>query len=70
MEYTATIEKTDNWYIGQCDQVPGALTQGKTIEEVIENLKEAIQLVLEAERDLGIVRPQEEKIIRRTIAFA
>jgi len=50
--YTAIIEKTpDNWYIGQCEQVPGALTQGRTIAEVKENLKEAIQLILESERE-------------------
>jgi predicted RNase H-like HicB family nuclease len=57
MEYTAIIEKTKNgWYIAQCEQVPGALTQGKTLEEVRENLKEAILLVLEAEKEHGIRR--------------
>ena len=55
MEYTAIIVKTSNgWYIDQCEQVPGALTQGKTLEEVQENLKEAIFLVLESEKELGI----------------
>jgi len=55
MKYTAIIEKTANgWYIAQCEQVPGALTQGKTLEEVQENLKEAISLVLESEKELGI----------------
>ena len=54
MEYTAIIEKTSNgWYIAQCEQVPGALTQGKTLEEVKENMKEAIFLVLESEKELG-----------------
>ena len=52
-EYTAIIQKTpDGWYIGQCEQVPGALTQGITIDEVKENLKDAIELVLETERDI------------------
>ena len=50
MEYTAIItEVEDGWYMGQCEQVPGAITQGQTIEEVQENLKEAITLVLESE---------------------
>jgi len=35
-----------NWYMGQCEQVPEAMTQGRTIEEVRENLKEAITLIL------------------------
>ena len=52
MEYTAVVEKTPSgWYIAQCEQVPGAMTQGKTIEEVKENLIDAIQLLLEAEKD-------------------
>ena len=70
MEYTAIIQKTsDGWYIGQCEQVPGAMTQGKTIEEVKENLKEAIQLVLETEKDLCRKRHEGEKFIRRKIAM-
>ena len=63
MEYTAIIEKTPNgWYIAQCEQVPGALTQGKTLEEVQENLKEAISLVLESEKELGIRREDYNEI--------
>ena len=49
------------------EQVPGALTQGKTHKEVISNLKEAIILVLEAERGLGITRHEDEEIIRREL---
>ena len=44
------IEKTDKWYIGSSPDVPGALTQGRTIGEVKENMKEAIFLILEAEK--------------------
>ena len=63
MEYTAIIEKTSNgWYIAQCEQVPGALTQGKTLAEVQENLKEAISLVLESEKELGIRREDYNEI--------
>jgi len=68
MEYTAVIKKSpDGWWIAQCEQVPGALTQGKTHKEVISNLKEAIILVLEAERGLGITRHEDEEIIRREL---
>ena len=57
MEYTAIIKEMSNgWYFAQCEQVPGAMTQGETIEVALENLKEAIQLVVEAERDHGIIR--------------
>ena len=69
MDYTAIIEETPSgWYIAQCEQVPGALTQGRTIEEVEENLKEAIELVLESEKEHCRKRYSGMKFIRRKIA--
>ena len=50
--FEATIEKRDRWYVGWVDAVPGAFSQGKTIKEVEENLKEAVQLILESQADL------------------
>ena len=50
--FEATIERRDKWYIGWVDAVPGAFSQGKTVEEVEENLKEAVQLILESQREL------------------
>jgi len=40
-------------YIGFVEELPGANTQGETLDEVRENLKEAVQLVLEANRELA-----------------
>ena len=75
MEYTAVIEKTENgWYIAQCEQMPEALTQGRTIEEVKENLKDAIELLLEDEKaDFRKQYRKEHKVgtfIRRKIAIS
>ena len=50
--FEATIEKRDKWYIGWVDAVPGAFSQGKTVKEVEGNLKEAVQLILESQREL------------------
>ena len=50
--FEATIEKRNKWYIGWVDAVPGAFSQGKTVEEVEENLKEAVQLILETQREM------------------
>ena len=50
--FEATIEKRDKWYIGWVDAVPGAFSQGRTIREVQENLKEAVQLILESQCEL------------------
>ena len=52
-EFSATIEKRGKWYIGYVPEVPGANTQGRTLKEVSENLKEALALVLEASREVG-----------------
>ena len=55
MDYTAIIEKTnDGWYIAQCAEVPNAHTQGRTIEEVKENLEEAIELILSCEKEIAM----------------
>jgi predicted RNase H-like HicB family nuclease len=40
-----TFVKDGDWWIGYSDEVPGALTQGKTLEEAKENLIDAIQLI-------------------------
>jgi len=53
-ELTGVIEKRGNWYIGYVEELPGANTQGKTLKEVRENLKEALCLIIEANRALAI----------------
>jgi predicted RNase H-like HicB family nuclease len=51
-EFTAVIEKRGRWYIGTVEEIPGVNTQGRTLRELRRNLKEAIQLILEANRSL------------------
>lgn len=46
-KYRATFLKREKWWVGWTDDVPGALTQGETLDEVRENLKDAISLMLE-----------------------
>ena len=49
MEYTIIIEKDpeSGWYVGKCIQVPAAMSQGETLDELMENMKDAISLVLD-----------------------
>ncbi|MBP8985103.1 MAG: type II toxin-antitoxin system HicB family antitoxin [Syntrophobacterales bacterium] len=49
---TAVFRKSKHGYIGYVEELPGTNTQGKTLEETKRNLIEAIQLVLEANRQL------------------
>lgn len=64
--FEATIEKRDKWYIGWVDAVPGAFSQGRTIKEVQEDLKEAVQLILESQQELR-AKGVAEKILKRKI---
>lgn len=52
MQLTAVYLKISEGYIGFVEELPGANTQGETLEEARINLQEAIQLVLEANRIL------------------
>ena len=70
MKYTAIIKEIeDGWYMGQCEQVPAAMTQGRTIEEVMENLKDAISLVLEDEIEDFRKEHSSESFFRKEIAI-
>jgi predicted RNase H-like HicB family nuclease len=51
-ELTGVFKKVPEGYIGWVEELPGANTQGKTLEEARENLQEAIRLVFEANREL------------------
>jgi len=53
LKFTAVFRKVAEGYIGFVEELPGANTQGATLDEVRENLKEAVQLVLEANRELA-----------------
>jgi len=44
--FTAIIHKEDDWYVADCPEV-GTVSQGKTVEEAVANLKEATELYLE-----------------------
>lgn len=52
-EFTSVIEKRGKWYIAYVEEIPGVNTQGRTLAEARRNLKEALTLVLEANRALS-----------------
>ena len=68
-EFTAIIEKDDDWYIAYCPEVPGANGQGKTIDECKESLAAAISLILEDRRQ-DAMRGLLEDAIREVIAVS
>lgn len=46
-EYTAVFKRDGKWTMAWIEEVPGALTQGRTKKEARENLREALSLILE-----------------------
>jgi len=50
---TAVFKKSPYGYVGYIEELPGANTQGETLEEAKENLVEAVKLVLEANRKMA-----------------
>jgi predicted RNase H-like HicB family nuclease len=64
MKLTAVFKKVPEGYIGFVEELPGANTQGRTLSETRANLKEAVALVLEANRTLAEESVGREKVIR------
>ena len=64
MQLTAVFMQVPEGYIGFVEELPGANTQGHTLEEARENLREAVTLVLEANRELAEESLAGQSVIR------
>jgi predicted RNase H-like HicB family nuclease len=64
MKLTAVFERVPEGYIGFVEELPGANTQGDTLEEARENLQEAVELVFEANRALAEESLKGRDVIR------
>lgn len=69
MELTAVFKKVPEGYIAWVEDLPGANTQGKTIEEARENLQEAIRLVFEANRELAERELEDTEVIKESVSL-
>jgi predicted RNase H-like HicB family nuclease len=55
MKFPVTIyQDEEGWYVVDCPVIPGCMSQGKTEEEALQNIREAIQLCLEVRREQGM----------------
>lgn len=50
-EFTAIIEQDERWFIAYCPEVPGANGQGRTKDEALKSLADAIELIFEDRRE-------------------
>lgn len=63
--FTAVFENVGKFYIGWVEELPGVNTQAGTLEEVRENIREAIELVLLSNRELTEKKLEGKKFIEK-----
>ncbi len=49
--FTAVVQKTDRWWIGWIEEIPGVNSQGETRDELITNLRSALGEAIEMNRE-------------------
>lgn len=67
MQLTAVFQKVPEGYIGFVEELPGANTQGSTLEEARANLTAAVSLVLDANRLITEESIKGEEVIREKL---
>ena len=69
-KYTAIYERSEaGWWVASCLEMPEAITQGETIDEARDNLKDAIQLLLEVRREDAEKELEGRDVIRESLAL-
>jgi predicted RNase H-like HicB family nuclease len=66
--FTGVYKKRGRWYLAWVEEIPGVNTQGKTLAEAKENLKDALSLILEINRSF-IERELVGSFIREPLAI-
>lgn len=69
-KFTAVFDHEGDWWIGYVEELPGANTQGRTLDEARENLKEAIHLVLEANREFARRESAGRAVVREELVLS
>lgn len=65
-EFTAVIERDEDWFVAWCPEIPGANGQGRSRDESLESLAAAIELILEDRRE-DALRGAPEDAIRAVV---
>ena len=70
MQLTAVYMRVPEGYIAFVEELPGANTQGDTLDEARENLREAVAMVIEANRELAERSPQGREVTREPLVLS
>ena len=64
MKFVVTIDRDeDGMWVAECPAIPGCVSQGSTKEELLANIKEAIQLCLEVRAEMGMPLTVETRVL-------
>ena len=66
-QFTAVYKRTKNWIVAWIEEIPGVNTQGKTVKEARENLKEALMLIIEVNRESSRLQARKGNSTRREL---
>src|SRR5437879_13869504 len=69
-QFTSVIEKRGRSYVAYIEEIPGVNTQGRTLGEARRYLKEALSMVIEANRELAAKQRSEDACLLRVRAVA
>lgn len=68
-QFTVIMEKDGEWFFAYCAEIPGANGQGKTEKECLENLKDAVELLLEDKKE-DVLKSQSKDAKTYSLTFA
>jgi transcriptional regulator with XRE-family HTH domain len=66
--FTAVYQRDGEWWIGFVEELPGANAQGESLEEARESLREAVSLVLEANREITRTEFEGGDVVREPLS--
>jgi predicted RNase H-like HicB family nuclease len=69
-QFTGVYKKSGKWYLGWVEEIPGVNTQGRTLKEAKENLKEALELIIETNRLISASEMAGKKFVRELITVS
>jgi predicted RNase H-like HicB family nuclease len=65
LDLHAVYQRDGDWIVAWLEEIPGVATQGKTIEEARENLADALQMMLDARREIAQRKLRDQAIVSR-----
>jgi predicted RNase H-like HicB family nuclease len=69
-KFSAVFARDGDWWIGFVEELPGANGQGRTLDEARASLKEAVSLILQANRELSRREAVGPEVVREELVVA